>query len=299
MDRISQGIGQKIRALRLSRHMTQAQLAGDTITRNMLSLIENGNAVPSLSTLHDLAERLDVPVGYFFANDDAEITQFLKMRMMGNLRKLYAAGKYDECLEMCADISHPDEEIRLFLAECHLCKAHLACQGSALQTASASLDKAEEAARKCGYLSAPIRSTVDYMRRLIHSIHEPQIPETLGDSSLFSASRIPPEMFAYASALRMADATDTEGARTILERTPLIHTAVYRDLLSAKLCMAEGDFDKASTSLRRILSVTSLGFFTRYHTFGAMEQCASSTGDFKTAYQFAAQKNHMLEQFAR
>ena len=46
MDRISQGIGQKIRALRLSRHMTQAQLAGDSITRNMLSLIENGNAVP-------------------------------------------------------------------------------------------------------------------------------------------------------------------------------------------------------------------------------------------------------------
>ncbi len=299
MDSINRGIGQKIRALRLSRRMTQAQLAGDSITRNMLSLIENGNAAPSLSTLHDLVDKLDVPVGYFFASDDAEITQFLKMRMMGTLRKLYAAEKYDECLEMCSDIGHPDEEIRLFLAECHLGKAHLACRDSALLTASASLDKADDAAKKCGYLAAPLRSTADYMRQLIHSIHQPQIPEALGNSSLFSASHIPPEMFAYVTALRLLEASDTDGVRTLLERTSLIHNTAYRDLLRARLCMTDGDFEKASALLRRILSTPGLGFFTRYHTFGAMESCASSMGDFKTAYQFSTQKIRMLEQFTQ
>ncbi|MBE6561561.1 MAG: helix-turn-helix transcriptional regulator [Ruminococcaceae bacterium] len=297
MDSISRDIGQKIRALRLSRHMTQAQLAGDSITRNMLSLIENGNASPSLSTLHELALRLDVPVGYFFASDDAEITQFLKMRMMSDLRRLYVAEKYEDCLEMCSAISHPDDEIRLLLAECHLGMAHAACRKSALATASASLDKAEEAARKCTYFSASIRSTVDFMRQLIHSIHQTQIPSILGDPSVFTPSRVPPEMFAYITALRMLDSADTAGAILILDKTSLIHSSVYRDFLHARLSMAEGDAEKAGTALRRILAVPSLGFFTRYHAFSAMERCASDMGDFRTAYQFSTQKIHMLEQF--
>ena len=36
--------GERIRALRLEKKLTQSQLAGDVITRNMLSQIENGQA---------------------------------------------------------------------------------------------------------------------------------------------------------------------------------------------------------------------------------------------------------------
>ena len=56
-------IGEKIKTLRNQRRMTQTALAGDQITRNMLSLIENGSALPSLSTILYLAERLDIPAG--------------------------------------------------------------------------------------------------------------------------------------------------------------------------------------------------------------------------------------------
>ena len=38
-------IGEKIRQLRISKLMTQADLAGDQITRNMLSRVENGAAL--------------------------------------------------------------------------------------------------------------------------------------------------------------------------------------------------------------------------------------------------------------
>lgn len=92
MDSMSKEIGSKIRALRLSRHLTQSSLAGDCITRNMLSLIENGNAAPSLSTLSALAERLEVPVGYFFAADDEEVSQFMKMSLIGKIRVLFASA---------------------------------------------------------------------------------------------------------------------------------------------------------------------------------------------------------------
>jgi transcriptional regulator with XRE-family HTH domain len=54
-------IGSKIKKLRTAKLMTQAELAGPQITRNMLSQIENGSALPSLSTIVYIAERLNVP----------------------------------------------------------------------------------------------------------------------------------------------------------------------------------------------------------------------------------------------
>ena len=41
MDPKYGNVGEKIRDLRLSRGMTQKELAGESVTRNMLSLIEN------------------------------------------------------------------------------------------------------------------------------------------------------------------------------------------------------------------------------------------------------------------
>ena len=41
-------VGEKIRKLRLEKMMTQSELSGDQVTRNMLSLIEKDKAVPSL-----------------------------------------------------------------------------------------------------------------------------------------------------------------------------------------------------------------------------------------------------------
>ena len=52
-------------AARLEAGLSQRQLCGEEITRNMLSLIEHGEATPSLATLRYLAEKLHKPVSYF------------------------------------------------------------------------------------------------------------------------------------------------------------------------------------------------------------------------------------------
>jgi transcriptional regulator with XRE-family HTH domain len=54
----SQEIGKAIKAKRKSLHLTQSQVVGDEITRNMLSQIESGSAQPSFKTLSFLTERL-------------------------------------------------------------------------------------------------------------------------------------------------------------------------------------------------------------------------------------------------
>ena len=51
-------LGQLLKQARLEAGLTQRQLCGGKITRNMLSQIENGSAKPSMDTLRYLAERL-------------------------------------------------------------------------------------------------------------------------------------------------------------------------------------------------------------------------------------------------
>ena len=58
-------LGAKIKQARLEAGLSQRQLCGDTITRNMLSLIESGRARPSMDTLSYLAGQLGKPVSYF------------------------------------------------------------------------------------------------------------------------------------------------------------------------------------------------------------------------------------------
>ena len=88
-------LGEKIRQARQALGISQRQLCGEEITRNMLSLIENGAASPSMKTLTVLAERLGKPVSYFLdetAPDPGEL-----VASADNLRKArqaMEAGKY-------------------------------------------------------------------------------------------------------------------------------------------------------------------------------------------------------------
>jgi len=54
-------LGQRIKEARLAKKMTQTEVVGSFITRNMLSQIESGSAVPSVKTLTYLAQVLELP----------------------------------------------------------------------------------------------------------------------------------------------------------------------------------------------------------------------------------------------
>lgn len=62
-------LGEKIRQARLAAGLSQRQLCGEEITRNMLSLIEHSSARPSMKTLSVLAQRLGKPISYFLEED--------------------------------------------------------------------------------------------------------------------------------------------------------------------------------------------------------------------------------------
>ncbi len=108
-------LGKKIKDLRLEKKMTQAELAGDTITRNMLSQIENGVAQPSVSTIIELSEKLDVPTEYFFS-ESGDLDSFRKIGAISKIRKLFAAGEYGKCLSRLDALGVSDDETEYLFA---------------------------------------------------------------------------------------------------------------------------------------------------------------------------------------
>ena len=57
-------LGERLRQARLEKGLSQTQVAGETITRNMLSQLEHDQASPSVRTLEYLAAVLGVRVSW-------------------------------------------------------------------------------------------------------------------------------------------------------------------------------------------------------------------------------------------
>lgn len=98
-------LGEKLRQARIGAGLSQRQLCGDTITRNMLSQIEHGTARPSMATLQILASRLGKSVSYFLEDiPPASPNQ----QLMDHARRAFAAGDHRETRLVLESFQHPD-----------------------------------------------------------------------------------------------------------------------------------------------------------------------------------------------
>lgn len=124
-------LGERLRLTRIEKKMTQKEVAGDFITRNMLSQIENGIATPSIKTLEHLAKQLDKPVAYFMetlVNEDMT-TCSDNFTQMTKAYKLYEEQNFLACKEivdiLIANINNNDKpynfrEIYALAWKCYL-----------------------------------------------------------------------------------------------------------------------------------------------------------------------------------
>lgn len=88
-------LGQKVKEARIAKQLTQKELAGDFITRNMLSQIENDSATPSIKTIEYIASVLNKPVSYFI--DDRYTSQ---LSIIQELLTHYANADYLNCMNL-------------------------------------------------------------------------------------------------------------------------------------------------------------------------------------------------------
>ena len=117
-------LGEKLRNARLEAGLSQRQLCGEAITRNMLSQIENSSANPSMATLQYLAGRLGKPVSFFLQEETALSPN---PSLLQNARQAYAGRQYAAVLDMADQYQGPDplfdEEWHYLLALCGLAQA--------------------------------------------------------------------------------------------------------------------------------------------------------------------------------
>lgn len=101
----TQNIGKIIKEARLAKKMTQNEVVGDFITRNMLSQIESGAAMPSIKTLEYLCGVLDIQLETLSAGGENSSTASGYAR----IRQQYLAGDYQAVIESDIAEDYSDE----------------------------------------------------------------------------------------------------------------------------------------------------------------------------------------------
>ena len=281
-------LGSKLRQLRLKKGLTQKELSGERITRNMLSLIESGSASPSVATLLYLAERLETPVGYFFTETSEEENRYLKLAVIGELKALYAKGDNAGCLALGEKLplAAVDDEIAYILAVCRLHAACRAAERLDLRTANRELDAAGGMGMKSLYCGEDFRRALTYYAALFRAASEEAVPDILCDRSA-SGAYLSWETVAYFRALsrRQRGEEPEEGS-----------VGVYGDRhLSALRALSEGRVKEAVKKLRELSLDSALPYYMQYRVLCALEDAANESGDLRLAYSSSRRKIELID----
>ena len=286
-------IGERIRELRVSKLMTQAELAGDQITRNMLSYIENGSANPSLSTILYIAARLNVPAGFLLADEGDEIV-YRKMSNLSNIKRAYTAGDLRGCRSLCMSACpDPDDEIYLLLASCDVGIGVEEFWSGRLRSACRYFDEALGYAEKTIYPTATVEAEARvyfrYMERLSHTLYS----DLLDEEAACAVSSLSP----FAAYVRALEALDAENDGAVEEYLcGADENAFFAAHVRVRLLMKEGDYRTSGAALLQMLhGDTPLNRIELYTVLYELEICCRETEDFKGAYNYANEKIQLLE----
>ena len=291
-------IGERIRELRISKLMTQADLAGDRITRNMLSCIENGSANPSLSTIVYIAGRLGVPAGFLLAEQGDEMA-FRKMSNLSNIKKAYTTGDVQSCRSLClSGCPEPDDEISLLLANCDAGIAVEEFWSGKLRSSCRFFDEALSYAEKTIYstdaIEAEIRVYFRFMERISHTLYSDLLDE---EKELSVKSNT--VLSQYLDALCALDIGDTSVAEHLIDRlTNSGENSFFKAHLQNKLLIAAKNYKQAQKALQQLLQDSNmpLNKIELYTVLEDLEICCRENEDYKNAYRFASEKVELLEQ---
>ena len=292
-------IGERIRALRNAKMMTQTELAGKQITRNMLSRIENGSALPSVSTIVYLASRLGVPAGFLLAEDGNEF-YYKKMNASPNIKRAYTAGDYKICRDICMSLGGTDDEISSIICICSFNLAKEKFGEGRLNEAVALFDEAAAHRAESMYPLTGICEASSVYLAYMHDI-SPSIYSDFGGETV----AVPPEALIepfcrYYSVLNALGGDNGDAAvRLYLERiTPA--EKQYAAHIRARVAIAKRNYQEAYSELRALLTgETEVEAPVMYFIFSDLERCCSAMSDYRGAYEYSSDKLGLLEKLLR
>ncbi len=288
-DKLS-GIGKRIKLIRKRRKMTQSELAGKEITRNMLSRIENGYALPSLPTLIHISDKLGVPVSALL--DDSFLDDHKRAEAIRIAREYMKQGRYDAALHIINDPDIiNDDETALIITECELALSRENIRTRKYFNAYENLTTAIDKSRDTIYSSAGsayIASLYKCLARAMLPVSDDTTVSPLPDFDSYI------DLYIYLRLIDLFDkgnivkAVNLAGLCEISDRLLSAHIA-------AKLDMANGRYREAQAKLKQITEAekstpTALGGLMLYRIYSELEQCAKGENDYVLAYTYREEK---------
>lgn len=257
-------LGQKIKAARLEQGLSQRQLCGDTITRNMLSQIENGSARPSMDTLAYLASKLGKTVSFFLEEHPASPNQAI----MEQARLAFVQKEFIRVQSILEAYRAPDAvfdwEKDTILAGALTALALTAAESGRKPYALRLLAEAEEAGKHTPYFDMTALQLA--YARLGEPVQLPDVDEVL-----------------FLKARRAAEEGDTQKACALLDAMDC-HADARWMLLRGELLTRAGQWEQA----KELLLAAESAF--PQETVPLLEACYSALEDYKMAYLYACRQ---------
>ena len=276
-------IGEKIRSARLDNNMTQAQVAGDKITRNMLSAIESGKASPSLDTLYYIANKLDLKISYLLSEEIDELA-YRKNKLMPEIRKAYANKNYAYCISLIEDVDGMDDELSYIHAYCNFELGIIAAMKGSFLTAEKQFTSALEFASKTIYDTKNIEYRTPLYMSFVKNVNAPLLDF---DKELFFKE--------------MSENSDLEFYKYILNDLEYSYTnPLFKKHALAKIKIKERKYYDAIKLLREIEDEKSsydYNAYLVYSVYGDLDNCYKQIMDFESAYKYVGKRLSMLEGF--
>lgn len=262
-------MGKLLKQARLEAGLSQRQLCGDEITRNMLSQIENGSARPSMATLRYLASRLNKPISFFLEEDSLSPNQAL----MNLARDAYAAGEYTKTLDSFSNYQAPDSlcdaEKNLLVLLCNLALAQTAIGDGRLPYARSLLNAAAEAGSHTPYYTPDLQR-----RRLL------LLAQAAPEDAVSIAAQLPgddSELLLRAEACLRSGQADR--CANLLDAAGEQNTARW-NLLRGDAAYRLGEYEQA----------ISFYLHTEDQALSQLEQCYQHLENYKMAYYYACKQ---------
>ncbi len=282
-------IGEKIKSLRLSKLMTQRELAGGEITRNMLSQIENGSAMPSLQTLLYLASRLGVPVGYLVSDGGVNEIFYKKYSAYSNIVASYKSGEWAICRDLCRECNSDktDNELSFMLANASMQLGITYFNDGKLRKSVEMFEEAIEYSSATVFDSSGMLSCIKAYAEIMSLISptlDLEFPEAENSSEFLCTA----DICKYAAVLRDINELD------LFKEMDWTDQSFYYAVNAAKLTR-NGNFEAAIALFSHIFEENQLPRPIMYFILGDYEKCCKETDDYKNAYELSREKMQLFE----
>ncbi len=276
-------LGEKIKEARKKKKLTQAHLAGDRITRNMICLIEKDAANPSIETLRYIAHRLNLPLSYLVSDTD-DVFYFAKKEALEGILTAYTSKNYTVAISRAEKLEKTDDELAYILSDSYFNLGKKALLGGSLVTAKKHLDKAVFYCEKTCYNTERIKALTAMYSALAKNIGAPLLEFDTDFYLKLLNSSFDLEFYNYIT----------------LNYDYKYKNPIFKNHIQAKKNMKERDYSAAANLLAEVdaaVHKTEYNAYVIFSIYSDLEICCKQLGDFERAYKYSSKRFSLLEGF--